>query len=190
MKILKRILLTAIAVSVLCIAFRGWIYRHTVTYRSVGQRPLYAATEPALLKFIRSDTGKEAPPDIEKIVDISLSKTSGLLRFSASQRDTDPNKLIHAKTAHCVGYAAFFATTCNDLLEQYGLSDTWTATPQIGQLYLFGKNVHGYFNTPFFKDHDFVVVRNKSTGETIAVDPSVHDYLYIERVTFCREQGK
>ncbi|MCB9307479.1 MAG: hypothetical protein H6565_12865 [Lewinellaceae bacterium] len=189
MKILKRILLTAIAVSVLCIAFRGWIYRHTVAYRSVGQRPLYAATEPALLKFIRSDA-EETSPGIEAVVRASLSKTSGHLRFSASRRDSDPNKLIHAKTAHCVGYAAFFATTCNDLLEQSGLSDTWTAIPQIGQLYLFGKNVHGYFNTPFFKDHDFVVVRNKSTGETIAVDPSVHDYLYIERVTFCGEQGK
>ena len=36
----------------------------------------------------------------------------------------------------------------------------------------------------FFKDHDFVTIENKETGEIFAVDPSVNDYLFIDFVTF------
>ena len=38
-------------------------------------------------------------------------------------------------------------------------------------------------STPFFKDHDFAIIRNKRTGERIAVDPNVYDYLIIREIT-------
>jgi hypothetical protein len=81
-----------------------------------------------------------------------------------------------------VGYAAFFATTCNYLLKKYHLDATWTAQPQAGKMYLLGENIHPYFHSPFFRDHDFVVIKNKVTGEILAVDPTIHDYLFINKV--------
>lgn len=86
-------------------------------------------------------------------------------------------------TTHCVGYASFFATACNFNLKKHHLDGSWVGYPDIGNLYFLGANVHPYFKSPFFKDHDFAIVENKQTGEKIAVDPTVADYLWIDFVT-------
>lgn len=92
--------------------------------------------------------------------------------------------LLLPRQANCVGYTTFFATTCNYLLEKNNLSDIWIAKPQVGQLYLLGVNIHNYFNSAFFKDHDFVTIENKKTGEIYAVDPTISDYLRIKEVFY------
>jgi len=186
MRIIKRILLTFLVLTTVGLLFRGWFYRHLVTYKSVGHRTNYSATDKKLVDYINANTDEQTDPDIEHIVKLGLSITSGQLNFTAGKNDTDPNKLITSKTAHCVGYASFFATTCNYLLDKYNLADTWTSKPQIGQLYFLGTNIHKYFNSSFFKDHDFVTIENKTTGEIFAVDPTVNDYLYIDFITYSK----
>jgi hypothetical protein len=154
-----------------------------VTYKSVKIRTNYLAKNIKLTDYIDANTDKQTDPDIKQIIKLGLSITSRKLNFTADKNDTDPNKLIISKTAHCVGYASFFATTCNYLLEKYNLSDTWTAKPQVGQLDFLGTNIHIYF-TKFFKDHDFVTIENKKTGEILSVDPTVNDYLRIDFITY------
>ena len=166
--------------------FRGWFYRHLVTYKSVGQRTNYSATDNKLVDYINASADEQTDPDIEQIIKLGLSITSEQLKFTANKNDTDPNKLITSKTAHCVGYASFFATTCNHLIDKHNLADTWTAKQQVGQLYFLGTNIHKYFNSSFFKDHDFVTIENKTTGEIFAVDPTVNDYLYIDFITYSK----
>lgn len=184
MKIIKWTVLTILILTAVGLLFRGWFYRHLVTYKSVGLRTNYSATDDKLVDFINASANKQTDHDIEQIIKLGLSLTSRQLNFTADKNYTDPNKLMTSKTAHCVGYVSFFATTCNHLLDKYNLADTWTAKPQIGQLYFLGTNVHQYFNTPFFKDHDFVTNENKTTGEIFAVDPTVSDYLHIDFVTY------
>lgn len=186
MKIIKRILLTLLVLTTVGILFRGWFYRHLVTYKSVGHRTNYSATDNKLVDYINVNTEEQTDPEIEQIIKLGLSITSDQLNFTANKNDTDPNKLMTSKTAHCVGYASFFATTCNHLLDKYNLADTWTAKPQIGQLYFLGTNIHKYFNSSFFKDHDFVTIENKTTGELYAVDPTVNDYLCIDFITYSK----
>jgi len=82
--------------------------------------------------------------------------------------------------------ASFFITTCKYVLKKYNLEDKWIVQQQIGQLYFLGTNVHTYFNSSFFKDHDFVTIENKKTGEIIAVDPTVNDYLFIDNITYVK----
>lgn len=166
------------------ILFRSWIFRQVVTYHSLGLRANYSANSEVLTKYIDSCIDKQSKPNIKQIIKLGLSLTSSQLHFTAAKNDTDPNKLITSKSAHCVGYASFFASTCNYLLEKYKLSGTWTAKPRIGQLCFLGHNIHHYFNSPFFKDHDFVTIENKTTGEMIAVDPTLNDYLYIDFITY------
>ena len=36
----------------------------------------------------------------------------------------------------------------------------------------------------FFKDHDFVTIENKVTGEVFAVDPTLYDYSGIKLVRY------
>lgn len=186
MKIIKWTALTILILMTVGLVFRGWFYRRLITYKSLGMRTNYSATDDKLVYFIDASADKQADPDVKQIIELGLSITTKQLNFTADKNDTDPNKLITSKAAHCVGYASFFATTCNHLLNKYNLADSWTAKPQIGQLYLLGTNIHQYFNTPFFKDHDFVTIENKMTGQTFAVDPTVSDYLSINFVTFAK----
>jgi hypothetical protein len=184
MKFIKRTLIAFTILLLLAFLFRGFLYRNLVMYKSLGHRPNYSATDKTLTNFIDAHAVKNTDTNIKQIIKLALSITSNQLNFTATKNDNDPNKLISSKTAHCVGYAAFFATTCNYLLKKYKLDDAWHAKPQIGQLYLLGTNVHKYFNSSFFKDHDFVRIENKLTGEKFAVDPSVHDYFDIDFVTY------
>lgn len=182
----KRIGLTIIILLAIGLLFRGLVYWHLVGYKSIGIRANYSATNHQLIELIDSKDGLTAQPDIEQIIKLGLSITSAHLNFTASDNDNDPNKLIDSKTAHCVGYASFFTVTCNHLLDKYSLNDKWTATSNVGQLYFLGRNVHTYFDSPFFKDHDFVTIQNASTGQVFAVDPTVNDYLGIDHVNFIK----
>ena len=157
-----------------------------MTYKSVGLRPNYLAKDKNLIDYIEANTNEQTDPDIKQIVKLSLSITSKQLNFTFNNNDKDPNKLITSKTAHCIGYASFFATTCNYLLKKNNLDNRWTAKTQKGHLNFFGEDIHPYFTAPFLKDHDFVLIENKKTGEILAVDPTANDYLYIDFITFIK----
>ncbi len=182
-----RLLLVCIVLIIAGFLLRGWLYRQLIIYESVGQRTVYAVQAPELVTYIEQECAGIENGDIQSIIQLGLSLTSRQLNFTTSNNNKDPNKLIESKTAHCVGYAAFFTSTCNFLLRKFNLDGAWTAKHQIGQLYLFGANIHHYFNTPFFKDHDFVTIENKATGVIFAVDPSVNDYLLIDFVNFKKQ---
>ena len=165
---------------------REWLYNQAVTYRSIGLRTNYSATNPLLVEQLESATGDGKKADVRQIIDLALTVTSQQLNFTAENNANDPNKLIHSRTAHCIGYASYFATTRNYLLMKNELDDQWIARPQIGQLYVLGTNVHKYLNSPFLKDHDFVIIENIATGETLAVDPTVNDYLKIHLIKYAK----
>ena len=184
MKIIKRLLLTGVLLAAAGFLFRGWLYRQLVTYKSAGFRPNYPATNKTLIDYLNASNTKQYKLNAAQIVKQSLVITSQKLNFTAGKNDNDPNKLIKTKKAHCVGYASFFATTCNYLMKQNGLGDTWKAKPRVGQLYFLGANIHRYFNSPFFKDHDFVTIENEKTRQVLAVDPTVDDYLDIDFVHY------
>jgi len=184
MKITKRLFITTLILLTILLFFRGWLYRSLVTYKSIGQRQSFMPKDKNLISYIEANTEGNKKTDIKDIIELGLASTSKHLNYSISPKTNDPNKLIYSKTAHCIGYSTFFATTCNYLLEKYNLDKNWKAKPQIGQLYIFKANIHQYINSPFFKDHDIVVIENQTTGEIFAVDPTLNDYFYIDFISF------
>ncbi len=180
MKTLKRLTLTSFLLLVTIILFRTWLFNHLVTYKSVGTRNNYSLTDSSLINDLEKTT--PASPQIDELTEHALSFTASHLTFSGHQQTADPNKLCYSHNAHCVGYAAFCAACCNHLFKQNGVT-AWQAQARAGQLYFLGVNIHPYFNSPFFKDHDFVLLTNTATGQTIAVDPSLYDYTFIKKVT-------
>lgn len=186
MHFIKRIFFAIILITTIGFVFRGWIYRHLVTYRSVGVKSNSFSADQPLTTYIESNIKNQNKLNIKEIIKIGLSITSKQLNFTAGKNDIDPNKLMFSKNAHCVGYASFFATSCNYLLKKYDLSDKWTAKSNIGQLYFMGTNVHRYSQSPFFKDHDFVTIQNDETGEVFAVDPTLNDYLLIDFIKYTK----
>ncbi|CAK9254271.1 unnamed protein product [Sphagnum jensenii] len=121
-----------------------------VTYRATGPRTEYTPTDTALTGYIERSEALGEGKEIADIIDLSLAITRQQLNFSSDKNEVDPNRLVHTHTANCIGYAAFFATTCNHLLKRNHLSDHWLARPRVGQLYVLGRNVHHYFSNPFF----------------------------------------
>jgi hypothetical protein len=184
MKVLKWILLVGLLLLIAGAVWRGPLFRFFVTYRSIGLRTEYTATDTALTGYIERSEALAEGQEVTDIIHLALAITRDQLDFTTDKNESDPNKLIHTHTSNCVGYAAFFATTCNHLLRRHHLSDQWVARPHVGQLYVLGRNIHRYFSHPFFYDHDFATVQNIRTGEVYAVDPSMSDCLLIDYVSY------
>ena len=126
MKTIKRSLLMLILLTSVGFLFRGWIYRHVVTYKSVGTRTTYPASDKNFTQYIDSYIDNQMQPDIKQIIKLALAITSEKLNYAAQKTDIDPNILFTSRKAHCVGYAAFCTTTCNYLLKKYDLAYQWT----------------------------------------------------------------
>lgn len=183
MKLLKRILLLLASCCLFLILFRGWIYRSCVKYQVTGERLCYEVKDSALSNLIDESIPTDQEADAEQLARLALHITSTQLQYTLSKNENDPNKLVKTCKAHCVGYASFAAATTNYLFRKFGLSNQWTARPYAGQLYFLGTNIHPYFHSPFFNDHDFVVIKHQPSGKRIAVDPTIADYFYINTVS-------
>ena len=120
---------------------------------------------------------------IEKIVQISRSITTQELSFTTTQISRNPNDLFISKKANCVGYAAMFNSIANYLIQSNHLELKYAANHRIGRLELLGFNLHAFFNSPFFRDHDYNEIIDLQKRNTLAVDPSVTDYLGIDYVS-------
>ncbi len=168
---------------VIIIICKGFIYRFFIKYDTVGTRKSYKITNQKLIETIENTYGNPKDFNIENILTTSKKVTNTTLSFTYNKCDLDPNRLIQSKATNCIGYANFYASVCNYLIEKHGLSKEWNVNTHIAKLYFLNVNVHDYFESPFFKDHDFVVIEHIITGDKHYIDPSVSDYLGIDSVS-------
>ncbi len=166
----------------LVLLFKGWIYRYTVTYREIGQRQTIILQDSGAIAEIRKLRNNRELTLVE-IVEISQSATNARLRFATGKASSNPNVAARSGKANCVGYSALFSSIANQLSNEQRSSHSLRARHLIGRLYFLGVDVHQFFSSPFFRDHDFVEIEDTATGEKIFVDPVVSDYLGIDRVT-------
>jgi hypothetical protein len=183
MKLFKKLLFGLLALTILTFLLRNWLFWQLFSYQAVGDRPAYAIENPQLRAYIENEWPDNSTKSPRAVLKKALQLSAQQLHFTAAHNHNDPNLLLNSHSAHCVGYAAFTTTVCNELLQRYQLNAEWKAEARVGQIHCLGINVHPYFQSAFFKDHDFVVLRNLKTGEELAADPTVYDYLGI---TFVR----
>lgn len=175
--------LTVIAVLIgMMLIFRTPIYNGAVKYRDAGARKSYKVTNRQLAEYIDKNLPDEKFSDIHIIIDISQRLASESLRFSLKAKESDPNKTFVTGEANCVGYAAFAAAVANYIIEKVYRDGSWVAMPRKGKLYLLGIDIHKNIESRWFKDHDFVIYRNRDGDVEIYADPSVNDYMCISRV--------
>lgn len=170
----------------LLFVFKGNIYQMSVKYEDAGSRKSYDIKDEALISYILhalpNDESLDENIDISQIIDLSLKMTDDALSFSIEYSDNEPSVAFKNQGANCVGYAAFTAATGNYLIKRFGIDKEWEAKPKKGKLYLFGNNMHKNAQSGWFKDHDFVIFKNKKTKEEIYVDPTAYDYFGTRRV--------
>lgn len=180
--------LKVIGIAILTIIiFRGFIFRVLIQYKAIGTRPLIEIHDKKLIQKINSQSINRQI-DLEAIAEIADKITTEELKFTTAHASNDPNELIQTKYANCVGYAAMFNSIANYLIQERKLTKEIQATHQIGQLECLGVNLHQYVTRSFFKDHDFNTLKNINKNTEISLDPSISDYLWIERIV--KKSGK
>lgn len=162
--------------------FRGVIFRLVINYDEIGSRPEIEITNKKLIELIESSSANKEI-DLGEILEIANRITKEELKFTTKHASYNPNELIYTNQANCVGYSAMYNSVANYLISKNKLEHEIEANHKIGQLSLFGINIHKYFNSPFFKDHDFNEITKLKTGEKIFIDPSVSDVLWIREVS-------
>ncbi|WP_442267415.1 hypothetical protein [Tenacibaculum sp. ZS6-P6] len=119
---------------------------------------------------------------IEEIIALSNRITSEKLKFTFKKVSSDPNLVSEFGKANCIGYSSLFNSIGNYVIIKQKLTDKYECIHLVGELDVFGFNVHDLFDSQFFKNHDFNKIEIKETGEKRFVDPSLRDYLRIESV--------
>lgn len=172
MKRFKFILLLILLVIVL----RGWLYRLTVTYHPISERPAILATDKGFKQQLEN---QPIDTSMQRIVWQSLNLTTSQLEFSFGKCDNDPNLLFYSQKANCVGYAAYFNAVCQQLIEQAGIEKRYRVQHLRANITFLGFDLHQLTDSPFFKDHDYNMLEDLKTGERIFVDASTKDVLGI-----------
>ncbi|MEM0991487.1 MAG: hypothetical protein AAGI49_00555 [Bacteroidota bacterium] len=170
-----------IALLLLILCCRGIIYRLLIKYKAVGTRAGIEITNPDLIEQIELESGDEVMT-IAQIAKIADGITSRQLSFTGGKASNNPNELMVLGQANCIGYSAMFHAIASHLIKKYHLDNEIISTHKIGQMELLGVDIHQFFDHTFFRDHDYNVLSNTKTGKSIAVDPSVSDYLWIKRI--------
>ena len=179
-----KVLLALLLLVALGISFRGPLFRATVTYHPIRERAVIRLVDPVVEHGIYSRMLRDKPADIQGQVDVALAETSYRLEFTTRLASADPNNFWPEESpANCVGYAATFCSLLCVELDSAGLSDRFEVRHNVGKLTFLGFHLHSLFRSPFFADHDYCTVRDRTTGETWHVDPTVHDHLRIRYIT-------
>jgi len=147
--------LKIIGISILIlILFRGFFYRLLIKYSEIGIRTEIKITHQDLIKKIETKSA-DKKIDVEKIISIANSITNEELRFTGSRASRNPNELINTNRANCTGYSAMFNSIANYLIHKNELEKKIEARHLIGRLEFLGIDLHQFFESPFFRDHDF-----------------------------------
>ncbi len=179
MRRLKKISLIVLALLIAIFLFRKPIFQTFFSYQKLEVRPLVELTNASLLlhwdEYSRINSIKE-------IVKTSCQLTCQQLRFTFEETSGDPNVVYRSQQANCVGYAALFASTATVLLEKNNVKD-YKVNHVVGEIFIGDTNLHDFFDSPFFRNHDYVEIVNLKTGKISLIDPSVCDYLWISEVS-------
>lgn len=178
LKLLKGILLFITVILVMTIVFRGPIFHWVFSYSTIQTREITRLNAESSKYFSERDCGDLIEAKIQK----NLKIVGKALEYSFESVSSDPNSFRNNSKAHCVGYSALYASLLNADFECSELRNIWAVRHCVGQIHLFGFNLHSLFDSSFFKDHDFVVVENLISGEIVVIDPVIYDYLLIETV--------
>ena len=179
---MKKMLKIMAGLLLVLILFRGPIYRLSFVYHPIGSQEEIKITNQELLDIIELEY-RNTEIDWQSISNIAHRITIKTLHFSTAEVSTNPNDLVQTSVTNCIGYAAMFNSIANYLINAKKLEDQMKAFHIRAHIYFLGINLHQYLDHPFLANHDINIMKNLKTNETIAIDPSLSDYLFIKKVS-------
>ena len=189
MKKLKKTFQILALLIILIILFRAWIFRKSISYTPIGKRATVLLIDRQICQELESEItiqllskAKNAPLSIAEIIQLAQKKTSEKLSFSRKKSVKNPNIIIKEGKTNCIGYAALFNSIAQFILISQQLEQQYQVNHMVGKLNFWGIDLHQFFNTPFFKDHDYNQIINLETRHKIYIDPIISDYFGIHQV--------
>ncbi len=154
-----------------------------LSYSIIKERKSVVLKNDSLKGVINNWLKRNKKPTMDELVDFILDLTKNQLAFSFGKCSSNPNALVKKQKANCIGYSALFSSLMNYTLTKKQLDKRYECYHYVGKIYYAGQNINALFNDPFFKDHDFNMIRDIEHKNDIVVDPSLYEYLGIRRVS-------
>ncbi len=180
MKTTIKILRSIAIIFIVVIIFRGFLYRVCFSYEVTQERKNIELTNLSFVHII--DSLSKDDMDIHEIMALSQELTNENLTFTFTDVSPDPNSAIEIGKANCIGYSSMYNAIGNYLIRKKGLASQYKFVHVVGKISFLGMDIHGLFDSSFFKNHDFNQMIDKDKNELIAVDPSLNDYFWIDFV--------
>ena len=148
---------------------RNWLFNHFFSYKTDS------VISAQLIDNQKVVAQKPTNFEANTILRAALKETSEKLRFSFEKCPNDPAEIAKTGRANCIGYSAFFKNILEKKLAEAGCLADFQTEHRRGRLHFLGQDVHRFSKNKFWKDHDFVAVRQLSTGAEWVVDASLFD---------------
>jgi exopolyphosphatase/pppGpp-phosphohydrolase len=161
--------------------FKNKLYKWAVHYHEIRLRENIVIENQRLKKDLDLWSKNHKSPTLEQIINFSYSYSVEKADYTFQQCSTNPNVILDTKKTNCIGYSAMMHSVTQYLLEKHGFNQIKNEH-KVGQLYLFGYNVHTLFSHPSFRDHDYNVITDKATGQKYGIDPTFGAYFGIREV--------
>jgi hypothetical protein len=153
-----------------------------LSYSIIKTRQIKSLKNDSLENVINTWLEQNENANINDLVDFNLELTKNQLNFIFDKCSSDLSTIIKTHKANCIGYSALFNSLMNYTLTKKQLHKRYKCLHYVGKIYYAGQNINDLFNDPFFKDHDFNMVKDKENKNNIVVDPSLYEYLGIKRI--------
>ena len=177
----KKRMIRILIVLFLIFIFKNILYKWAVHYHEVRLRENIVIENPRLKKDLDLWSKNHASPTLEQIIDFSYAYSVEKADYTFKSCSINPNTILDTKKTNCIGYSAMMRSVSQYLFEKHGF-DQIKNEHKVGQLYLFGYNVHPLFSHPAFRDHDYNVITDKSTGQKYVMDPTFGAYFGLRDV--------
>ncbi len=158
---------------------RGSVFRLLVTYEATSDLGAASARPfPPLADGISRIGGE----DLEALAAAAGNLTSDALVFELRGRGQSAEGVARTGVANCEGYAALYSRVLAVLLEDRGLGERYEVRHVRGVQRFLGIDFQtNDLMPPPYRDHDFVIVREKGKV-VLAADPNLYDYFGILEV--------
>ncbi len=166
----------------LLVIFKGFLYRLLISYEEKGIRDTITLTDQNLQREIDIWRAEQTQFSINKIMDFALELTSDKLHFINGQTTSNPNTILKSGKSNCVGYSRLTNSIIDYIIRKENLDSKLEVIHKVGLIKVFGINIHNFIEDPFWKDHDYNVIKDKINQEYCQTDPTLFDYLGINRI--------
>ncbi|WP_156039878.1 hypothetical protein [Aureispira sp. CCB-QB1] len=163
------------------------------SYSAIDQRATILLEDKRFIKIVQQEvvkcinTSQTSKISLKDILYVAHCLTNKTLSFTTIKSSRNPNTVLKTGKANCIGYAALFNSIVNFIFQDQQLQAKYKAQHLVGKIDFLGMDLHRFFSSSFFKNHDYNVIIDLQTNKAIYIDPVISDYFYIHQISATKQ---